>query len=252
MVITTRRMARQAEEAAEEAHAPVKVPRTPRKSAEAVVAPREMPQPPPSPLPTFWYAFFGIVEPISTFSGAALALVTPANFYQDLVPQTFFLPGFIRDVPPVPPPSAAGMAIAQLGSCYVLLTLNGAVFFYTVKKYVQDPFLLQTLVQAVLIVLGIADWIHIIVTLLYLPTPLGAEAGLLPKLKFLLKPTSWNALLFGNVIITLILFFFRAAWLAGVGRARIPVRTEETKTDVLVTPKRGRPRKTPAKTPKSE
>jgi len=62
---------------------------------------------------------------------------------------------------------------------------------------------------------------HILLTIHHLPaisrssSPIAAFAS---KLVALTDFKAWNSLLFGNIIITFILFTFRAAWWVGIAR----------------------------------
>lgn len=64
---------------------------------------------------------------------------------------------------------------------------------------------------------------HILLTIHHLPSANGASSSsfftnFALKLLALADPSAWNSLLFGNIIITLILFCFRVAWWVGIGR----------------------------------
>lgn len=64
---------------------------------------------------------------------------------------------------------------------------------------------------------------HVLLTIHYLPCVSGSTSSdyftkFAYKLVALADPSAWNSLLFGNIIITLILFSFRAAWWVGIGR----------------------------------
>lgn len=137
------------------------------------------------------------------------------------------------------------MALGQLGSCYLLIMLNSALMFYALRKFLRrkgDEVVLERMVRYLIVVLGIADWTHIGLTLWLLPNGpakrsglIGMQkAGVMDKVALLAKPASWNSLvsassgfmqcgfiekltislvvlpgceqLFGNVIITFTLF----------------------------------------------
>lgn len=80
-----------------------------------------------NPLPFSWYLFFGVLEPLSTIGGAAMALFQSDNFYHDLVPLDFkstsgVVKSFVGEATggvlgAGPLPDEARMAVAQLGSC---------------------------------------------------------------------------------------------------------------------------------------
>lgn len=120
------------------------------------------------------------------------------------------------------------MALGQLGSCYLLIMLNSALMFNALRKFLRgkDEMVLERLVRYLLVVLGVADWTHIGLTVYLLPNGPPVKTGLvsvhkatvLDKFALLAKPDSWNSLLFGNIIITFILFCFRVLWWIGVAR----------------------------------
>ncbi|PWN54237.1 hypothetical protein IE53DRAFT_337431 [Violaceomyces palustris] len=182
------------------------------------------------PLPFHWYAFFGILEPISVLAGSYYATFLPTKYYFELIPDPFLLslkdastPDHLEGIS-----DNARMALGQLGSCYFLIMLNSALMFFAIRKFIRvsDPLATERVLRYLFVVLGVADWTHILLTLYLLPNgpPHGGlltshqPATVLDKLKLLLVPSNWNALLFGNIMITLILFLFRALWWAGVAR----------------------------------
>jgi hypothetical protein len=64
---------------------------------------------------------------------------------------------------------------------------------------------------------------HVLLTIHYLPSPSSSSSTSLltdfaSKLIILTDYKAWNSLLFGNIIITLTLFSFRAAWWVGIAR----------------------------------
>ncbi|CAO1627837.1 unnamed protein product [Jaminaea pallidilutea] len=186
-----------------------------------------------NPLPFSWYLFFGILEPLSTIGGAAMALFQSDNFYHDLVPLDFksssgVVKSFVGEATggvlgAGPLPDEARMAVAQLGSCYFLLCLVSLFLFASIRRNLvlspQHSHLATPILSSLLMALAIADWSHILLTIYYLP-----PAGVTSKhvafwMKFFTQPASWNGLLAGNILATLALFTARMAWFAGVGRA---------------------------------
>lgn len=187
---------------------------------------------PPSsvdPLPNHWYIFFGVLEPLSVLAGAFYAIIVPHRYSHELIPPSFLsssklqsgllTAGILSD--------STRMALGQLGSCYLLIMLNSALMFYALRKELrgkQDD-KLENLLSWLLVVLGVADWTHIGLTVHLLPNGPrkmgitgGHKAGVLDKFGLLAKPSSWNSLLFGNIVITFILFCFRVMWWMGVAR----------------------------------
>ncbi|PWZ02806.1 hypothetical protein BCV70DRAFT_197068 [Testicularia cyperi] len=193
------------------------------------------------PLPNHWYLFFGVLEPISVLAGTVYATLLPERYNHELIPPAFLSSsklqssllnaGVLTD--------STRMALAQLGSCYFLIMLNSAILFYTFKRLQpSNPAVVQHLTSMLLVVLGAADWTHIGLTIALLPNGPPHQSGLVAirkatftdKLALLAKPASWNSLLFGNIVITFILFCFRAMWWAGVGRGRVSSSTSSTTT----------------------
>ncbi|KAJ1030847.1 hypothetical protein NDA18_002076 [Ustilago nuda] len=183
------------------------------------------------PLPDRWYYFFGVLEPISVLAGAYYALILPERYNDGLIPPSF-LPessaqSSLRQAGVLT--NSTRMALGQLGSCYLLIMLNSALMLYALRKFLRrkgDEVVLERMVRYLIVVLGVADWTHIGLTLWLLPNGpakrsglVGMQkAGVMDKVALLAKPASWNSLLFGNVIITFTLFCFRVMWWTGVAR----------------------------------
>ncbi|CAO1631213.1 unnamed protein product [Sympodiomycopsis kandeliae] len=191
-----------------------------------------------NPLPTRWYVFFGIVEPLSTLAGAYHAILNSNEFYHELVP-TYFKSssGQLRNaasditggmIAKGQIPEETKMGLAQLGSCYLLLAMLSAFMFPTVRKHLlqskqPNPAAAEKIISATLLALGIADWIHIGITLHFLPPVDWSLEAFKQKLIVLTtQPRAWNGLLFGNIVVTLLLFVMRSLWFAGAGR-QIPI-----------------------------
>ncbi|EPQ32253.1 uncharacterized protein PFL1_00450 [Pseudozyma flocculosa PF-1] len=181
------------------------------------------------PLPFHWYFFFGILEPISVLAGAYYAIGLPERYHYELIPHAFLLPAQVQTLlkNATTLSDNARMALGQLGSCYSLIMLNSLLLFYAFRKHLSSqPAVLEKMVYYLIAVLGIADWSHILLTLYLLPNGppsprillLSSKATWHDKLVLLAQPSSWNSLLFGNIIITFILFCFRALWWFGVAR----------------------------------
>ncbi|SPO19855.1 uncharacterized protein UTRI_00252_B [Ustilago trichophora] len=181
-------------------------------------------------LPDHWYFFFGILEPISVLAGTYYALVLPERYNHELIPPAFFpaskLQSSLRQAGVLT--DSTRMALGQLGSCYFLIMLNSALMFYALRKFLrgrQDE-ALERLVRYLIFVLGAADWTHIGLTIWLLPNGPPTRTGLVSinkatmvdKFALLANPANWNSLLFGNIMITFILFCFRAMWWTGVAR----------------------------------
>ncbi|KAN0066060.1 hypothetical protein ACQY0O_000153 [Thecaphora frezii] len=177
------------------------------------------------PLPLHWYLFFGVLEPVSVLAGAYYALVLPQRYHYELVPPAFLLPAQVQALlkDSITLSDNARMALGQLGSCYLLIMLNSLFLFYAFRKHLSShPAVLEKMLYYLIAVLGIADWTHIGLTLYLLPNGPSYiyEAGTWHQKWYrLCKPSSWNSLLVGNILITFILFCFRALWWLGIARA---------------------------------
>ncbi|SNX81520.1 uncharacterized protein MEPE_00225 [Melanopsichium pennsylvanicum] len=180
--------------------------------------------------PDHWYFFFGVLEPISVLAGCFYAIILPERYNHELIPPAFIpasavqsslrTAGVLTD--------STRMALGQLGSCYFLIMLNSALMFYALRKFLRfnNDEALERIMRYLIVVLGAADWTHIGLTLYLLPngppTKTGLvtvkKAGVMDKFGLLANPYNWNSLLFGNIMITLILFCFRVLWWVGFAR----------------------------------
>lgn len=198
-------------------------------------------------LPLGWYVFFGIVEPISVLAGCVYATFFQSNYHNELIPKGYaqkaiagvvvqgakksvFKAGSAAKTAIITSTAgqldaASQMALAQLGSCYFLIMLNSALMFYAIKRWFsQQPVAQERVLYYLFTVLGVADWTHILLTIHFLPNPSGSSNALsafASKLWILTTDMqAWNSLLFGNIVITFLLFVARAAWWVGLGRDR--------------------------------
>ncbi|GAA5832803.1 hypothetical protein JCM11251_005770 [Rhodosporidiobolus azoricus] len=164
------------------------------------MAPRNPAAPGFDPLPRPYFLFFTLVEPFLTILGSLYAIFLPHTYYPSLHPSFA--------APPTSPPAI--MAIRQLGSCFFLFALFGAVLVPIVTKQLTGKGMdreLETIVKAYLGCLAAADVTHVLFTLY----DLGRLASFSPF-------THWNSLVWGNVGITAGLFAVRMMWFAAVGR----------------------------------
>ncbi|BGP34140.1 hypothetical protein JCM10296v2_005955 [Rhodotorula toruloides] len=154
------------------------------------------------PLPSPYFLFFSVLEPLLTFAGAAYAIFTPLPYYIALYPPSLLAPPTAKSTH-----VAATMVVRQLGSCFFLFALMGCVLLPAMRRTLEDrPEELEALVEAYLACLSAADLTHIGFTLF----DLGLEGSF--------APSGWNALVWGNVGITSVLFLVRMMWMAGIGR----------------------------------
>ncbi|BGP02107.1 hypothetical protein NBRC10513v2_005755 [Rhodotorula toruloides] len=167
------------------------------------------------PLPSPYFLFFSVLEPLLTFAGAAYAIFTPLPYYIALYPPSLLAPPTAKSTH-----VAAIMVVRQLGSCFFLFALMGCVLLPAMRRTLKDrPAELETLVQAYLTCLAAADLTHIGFTLF--------DLGLTGSL----APSGWNALVWGNVGVTSVLFLVRTLWMAEVGRGSARQSGAERKSE---------------------
>lgn len=152
------------------------------------------------------YFFFGVLEPLSVLAGAYYALVLPERYNHELIPPAFLpastLQSSLRQAGVLT--DSTRMALGQLGSCYLLIMLNSALMFYALRKWLRgkNDEALERVVRYLIVVLGVADWTHIGITLWLLPNgPPQREglvgvrkAGVAHKFALLAQVDSWNSL----------------------------------------------------------
>ncbi|WVF66480.1 hypothetical protein IAT40_001220 [Kwoniella sp. CBS 6097] len=155
-----------------------------------------------SVLPTKYYYFFWLVEPVLTIAGGFSAIVYPEDFARDILSERVE-----RSTIKMGQTSRGQMIICELGSCFMLLAMLSLSLLYIIKKHLNDrPAIQEKLVKGLLIPLAIADLLHIAVTLLPLP------------ISHIKSPSEWTHVLHCTVWITLTLFAVRLSWLMGIGR----------------------------------
>ncbi|WVQ64525.1 uncharacterized protein L199_002692 [Kwoniella botswanensis] len=155
-----------------------------------------------SVLPTRYYYFFWLVEPLLTIAGGLSAIINPEDFGRNQLPD-----GIERLTVGIGGSSRGQMVISQLGSCFILLAMISLSLVYLFKKHLDDkPALLEKMMKGLLVPLAIADLLHVFVTLIPLP------------ISHLKSPSEWTYIIHCTVWITLSLFVTRACWLLGIGR----------------------------------
>ncbi|KAF5636340.1 uncharacterized protein FTJAE_6107 [Fusarium tjaetaba] len=138
-----------------------------------------------SSLPTFPRIVFTIIEPISLVVGFAGAVIDPVWFIGEQSPQ--------KNDGDASPNS---IVIAwQLGNLYLLLALIGVAILSTTTE--------TRVVRSYLVALWLADIGHV-----------GFSSYGIGRDR-LLSPLQWNAMTWGNVGMTLFLFFTRTVYLTG-------------------------------------
>lgn len=121
----------------------------------ALSAPRSVDAPTSSfdPLPSPYFLFFSILEPLLTFAGAAYAIFTPLPYYIALYPPSLLAPPTAKSTH-----VAATMIVRQLGSCFFLFAMMGCVLLPAMRRTLKDrPEELELLVRAYLTCLAAAD-----------------------------------------------------------------------------------------------
>ncbi|KAF5682691.1 hypothetical protein FDENT_7543 [Fusarium denticulatum] len=138
-----------------------------------------------SSLPTFPRIVFTIIEPISLVVGFAGTVIDPAWFIGEQSPQ--------KNDGDASPNSI--VVAWQLGNLYLLLALIGVAILSTTTE--------TRVVRSYLVALWLADIGHV-----------GFSSYGIGR-DMLLSPLQWNAMTWGNVGMTLFLFFTRTAYLTG-------------------------------------
>ncbi|KAF4992367.1 hypothetical protein FGRMN_7223 [Fusarium graminum] len=146
-------------------------------------------------LPAFPRTVFTIIEPISLVAGFIGVVIDPAWFIGEQTLQ--------HDITEA---SMNSITVAwQLGNLYLLMAIMGVAILFSTSEI--------KVVRAYLIALWIGDIGHLFFT----SCGLGWEAST--------TPLEWNAMTWGNIGMTLFLFFTRTAYLTGLfgpdhGRAK--------------------------------
>ncbi|GAA5913429.1 hypothetical protein JCM6882_001959 [Rhodosporidiobolus microsporus] len=182
------------------------------------MAPRTTAPPALDPLPRPYFLFFTLLEPFLTILGSLYATFLPRTYFSSLFPSSLTALDDKPSLPlPVPLHPAAEMATRQLGSCFFLFAIMGAVMLPVVEKSLRDgkEREMERIVRAYLGCLAAADLTHMGFTLY----DLGFTGAVSPL-------QHWNSLVWGNVGITAVLFAVRVLWFAGVGRGRKEVKKE--------------------------
>ncbi|KAH7176572.1 hypothetical protein EDB81DRAFT_773018 [Dactylonectria macrodidyma] len=138
-----------------------------------------------SSLPTIPRVVFTIIEPISLVAGFLGAIVDPAWFVAEQVPQT----------KPIITENSIVLAL-ELGNLYLLLAFIGLSVLNTTSEI--------KVVRSYLVALWLGDIGHI----LFSGYGLGKDK--------LLSPAEWNAMAWGNVAMTLFLLIMRSAYFLGL------------------------------------
>ncbi|OCF59939.1 hypothetical protein L486_02612 [Kwoniella mangroviensis CBS 10435] len=157
-----------------------------------------------SVLPTRYYYFFWLVEPILTIAGGLSAIINPKDFGRYQLPD-----GIERLTVGIGGSSRGQMVISQLGSCFILLAMISLSLVYLFKKHLDDkPALLERMMKGLLVPLAIADVSVVVVFVTLIPLPIS----------HLKSPSEWTHIIHCTVWITLSLFVTRVCWLLGIGR----------------------------------
>ncbi|KAL1412084.1 hypothetical protein Q8F55_003081 [Vanrija albida] len=181
-------------------------------------------------LPPHYFYFFWLVEPGLSVAGALYAIIWPEEYALDLLPST------TERITNIVGRTVRGqMVFGQLGSLFGILAMISFSLFPLFKWTLgTQPALQEKLVRGLLVPLLIGDYVHIILTLVPLPSEIRWS------------PLEWTGLIHGNVDVTTVLILFRTAWLFGIARY-VPSDGEAEDKQAAATPVkrgRGRPRKT--------
>jgi len=144
-------------------------------------------------LPTIPKLVFTVLEPISLIAGAVSPFISPEWFIAEQIAQS-----------PLEPVSAnAKMVALQLGNIYLLLAMVGIAVLYTSTE--------AKVVRNYVIALWLADIGHVAVTCYVM------------EYERMVDFANWNAMAWGNIGATAVLFSVRTAYLLGFfGPDRVP------------------------------
>jgi len=153
-----------------------------------------------SAIPTFYYAVFGIYEPILTVVGFVGALSDPKKTHDGQAP-------WPADRPPLGPlPQATLVTVIQLAHvCGLIGVINWFVLTAARKHLSSRPAMQEKIVGALLTPLVVGDVLHLAVTL----WALGDSRWDIQR---------WSALLWTTLGLGLTLMIPRITWHMGIGR----------------------------------
>ncbi|PHH63560.1 hypothetical protein CDD81_5747 [Ophiocordyceps australis] len=151
-----------------------------------------------SSLPTVPRVVFTILEPLSLVAASVFAINDPAWFVAEQIPHT---------APSPAPQTLADASIVmarQLGNMYLLMALVGLAVLLSTRE--------PCVVRSYLFALWLGDVGHIAFSCY----GLGWER--------VMNPWQWNAMAWGNLFVTALLFTLRSAYFVGLfGPDRLPV-----------------------------
>ncbi|KAL6857993.1 hypothetical protein ACO1O0_005439 [Amphichorda felina] len=149
-------------------------------------------------LPPIPRLVFSVIEPISLVAGFCGAVIDPAWFISEQVPQT----------EPVRVNENSIVVAWQLGNLYLLMAFMGLAILHTTSE--------AKVVKGYLFALWLGDIGHVG----FSTYALGLEK--------LMKPLEWNAVTSGNIGFTIFLFMMRSAYFLGLfGQDRAAVPTSK-------------------------
>ncbi|EJD01123.1 uncharacterized protein FOMMEDRAFT_158257 [Fomitiporia mediterranea MF3/22] len=153
---------------------------------------------PRSAIPTFYYIFFGIYEPILTVTGFLGALADPKKTHDGQAPWV--------NNPPEELPLATRVTIIQLAHvCGLLGVINAFVLRACRKHLAFNPALQEKIVRALMWPLVVGDALHVGVTL----WALGDKKW---------DVGNWSGLLWTTLLLGMTLFIPRIMWHLGIWR----------------------------------
>lgn len=161
-------------------------------------------------LPHVYSFVFNILEPAMTTVAASLAIGVPDWYYNETLPSGG-KPGAALTL-------RTQLVVCQLGNCYFLLGMISLCVMSAIRRAVPyDPVAQEKLVGGLLTALAIADLTHVGLSLLGMPLALVFE------------PRKWNAIVHGNITVTIALFLCRMGWFAAIGRRSYYYRVQGVK-----------------------
>ncbi|KAF2104755.1 hypothetical protein NA57DRAFT_70962 [Rhizodiscina lignyota] len=155
-----------------------------------------------SQLPTVPRVTFTILEPISLFAGWIAPLMSPEYFVSNQLPSSALPHPSLAEPSAYPLRPHETILAMQVSNCYLLLGLLGIFILNTTTEL--------KVVRAYLWALWLGDIGHVGVTMWCMGWEAVRDVG------------NWNAVVWGNIAATVVLFSIRTAYFAGLFGERNP------------------------------
>ncbi|KAA1466324.1 hypothetical protein DENSPDRAFT_767827 [Dentipellis sp. KUC8613] len=153
-----------------------------------------------SAIPRFYYAIFGVYEPLLTTAGLLGTLVDPQKTHNLQAPWPKHSP------PPAEIPLASIVTVVQLAHVCALIGVINVFLLSAARRHLStQPAIQEKIVGALLMPLLIGDILHLVLTL----WALGDKRWQFWK---------WSGMLWTTILLGLTLMVPRMTWHMGIGR----------------------------------